>query len=76
MYIRPLAFKSQHLVSNLNINELESDFGMIIIQFCSYIDNDRAIRCQTSSWRRPDDAIMPTGVKLAGLYTTSILAKT
>jgi len=76
VYIRPLAFKSQQLVANLNLNALESDFGLIIIPFGSYIDNDRAIRCQTSSWRRPDDTIMPTGVKLAGLYTTSILAKT
>jgi branched-chain amino acid aminotransferase len=76
VYIRPLAFKSEQLVANLNLNALESDFGLIIIPFGSYIDNDRAIRCQTSSWRRPDDSIMPTGVKLTGLYTTSILAKT
>ena len=26
--------------------------------------------------RRPDDSMMPTGVKITGLYTTSILAKT
>jgi len=58
------------------LHEVESDFGLIIIPFGSYIDNDRAIRCQTSSWRRPDDSIIPTGVKLTGLYTTGILAKT
>jgi len=76
VYIRPLAFKSEQLVANLKLHEVESDFGLIIIPFGSYIDNDRAIRCQTSSWRRPDDSIMPTGVKLTGLYTTGILAKT
>jgi branched-chain amino acid aminotransferase len=76
VYIRPLAFKSQELVANLKLHEIDSDFGLVILPFGSYIDNDRAIRCQTSSWRRPHDSVMPTGVKLSGLYTTSILAKT
>jgi branched-chain amino acid aminotransferase len=76
VYIRPLAFKSQELVANLKLHELESDFTLIVIPFGAYIENDGAIRCQTSSWRRPDDTMMPTGVKLSGLYTTSILAKT
>jgi branched-chain amino acid aminotransferase len=76
VYIRPLAFKSQELVANLKLHELESDFTLIVVPFGAYIENDGAIRCQTSSWRRPDDTMMPTGVKLSGLYTTSILAKT
>ncbi|MBI4306784.1 MAG: branched-chain amino acid transaminase [Chloroflexi bacterium] len=76
VYIRPLAFKSAERVANLRLHELASDFALMIVPFGSYIDNDRAIRCQTSSWRRPDDSMMPTGVKLTGLYTTSILAKT
>ncbi|MBI4220037.1 MAG: branched-chain amino acid transaminase [Chloroflexi bacterium] len=76
VYIRPLAFKSAERVANLRLHELASDFALMIVPFGSYIDNTRAIRCQTSSWRRPDDAMMPTGVKLTGLYTTSILAKT
>jgi branched-chain amino acid aminotransferase len=76
VYIRPLAFKSEELVANLKLHELAGNFSLVILPFGSYIDNDRAIRCQTSSWRRPDDTMMPTGVKLTGLYTTSILAKT
>jgi len=76
VYIRPLAFKSQELVANLKLHELESDFTLIVVPFGAYIENDGAIRRQTSSWRRPDDTMMPTGVKLSGLYTTSILAKT
>ena len=76
VYIRPLAFKSEELVANLKLHELASNFSLIIIPFGGYIDNDRAINCQTSSWRRPNDSMMPTGVKLAGLYTNSILAKT
>ena len=76
VYIRPLAYKSQELVANLKLHELEDDLSIIVIPFGAYIDNTKPIKCQTSSWRRQEDTMMPTGVKLAGLYTTSILAKT
>ena len=76
IYIRPIAYKSEEKVANLKLQELESDFALMVVPFGSYIESEGAIRCCTSSWRRPDDTMMPTGVKLAGLYTTSILAKT
>ena len=76
VYIRPLAYKSQELVANLKLHELDDDISIIVVPFGAYIDNDKPIKCQTSSWRRPEDTMMPTGVKLSGLYTTSILAKT
>ena len=75
-YIRPIAFKSEALVANLRLYQLSSDFSLMIVPFGAYIETEGATRCCTSSWRRPDDTMMPTGVKLAGLYTTSILAKT
>ncbi len=76
VYIRPLAYKSQEAVANLRLHQLEDDFTLMIQPFGAYIEADGAIRCQTSSWRRPDDTMLPTGVKITGLYTTSILAKT
>ncbi len=76
VYIRPLAFKGQEAVANLKLHELDNEFTLVVLPFGNYIENDRPIRCQTSSWRRPEDSIMPTGVKITGLYTTSILAKT
>tara|TARA_B100001250_G_scaffold70165_2_gene56546 strand:+ start:10919 stop:11860 length:942 start_codon:yes stop_codon:yes gene_type:complete len=76
VYIRPLAYKSHELVANLKLHELDDDITIIVIPFGAYIDNEKPINCQTSSWRRPEDTMMPTGVKLSGLYTTSILAKT
>ena len=76
VYIRPLAFKGEQLVANLNLNSVEDEFTLVIVPFGSYIDNSRPLKCQTSSWRRPMDSSMPTGVKISGLYTTSILAKT
>ena len=63
-------------VANLNLNSVDDEFMVVIIPFGSYIDNSRPLKCQTSSWRRPMDSSMPTGVKISGLYTTSILAKT
>ncbi|MFL2665223.1 MAG: branched-chain amino acid transaminase [Dehalococcoidia bacterium] len=76
VYIRPLAFKGAEMVANLKLHEVSDDFALVTLPFGSYIDNSNSIRCQTSSWRRPMDASMPTGVKLTGLYTTNILAKT
>ena len=76
LYIRPIAYKSEEAVANLRLHKLAGDFALMVLPFGSYIETEGAIRCCTSSWRRPDDTMMPTGVKLTGLYTTSILAKT
>ena len=76
IYIRPIAYKSEEKVANLKLHELASDLAIMVVPLGSYIETEGAIRCSTSSWRRPDDTMMPTGVKLTGLYTTSILAKT
>ena len=76
IYIRPITYKSEELVANLKLHQLASDFALIVVPFGSYIDTEGAIKCCTSSCRRPDDTMMPTGVKLTGHYTTSILAKT
>ncbi|MBM3934580.1 MAG: branched-chain amino acid transaminase [SAR202 cluster bacterium] len=76
IYIRPIAYKSQELVANLKLHEIESDFALIIVPFGAYLKADGAIRCCTSSWRRIDDTIIPPRVKIAGHYVNSILAKT
>ena len=76
LYIRPLAYKSQELVANLKLQELESDFTLIAVPFGSYIEAEGAIHCTTSSWRRIDDTIIPPRVKISGHYVNSILAKT
>lgn len=76
LYIRPLAYKSQELVANLKLQELASDFTLIVVPFGNYIEAEGAIRCCTSSWRRIDDTIIPPRVKISGHYVNSILAKT
>tara|TARA_B100000809_G_scaffold266847_1_gene332159 strand:- start:6618 stop:7535 length:918 start_codon:yes stop_codon:yes gene_type:complete len=76
LYIRPLAYKSQELVANLRLQDLDSDFTLMAVPFGAYIDAEGAIDCTTSSWRRIDDTIIPPRVKISGHYVNSILAKT
>ena len=76
LYIRPLAYKSQELVANLKLQELDSDFTLMAVPFGNYIDAEGAIHCTTSSWRRIDDTVIPPRVKISGHYVNSILAKT
>ena len=76
LYIRPLAYKSEERVANLKLQDLSSDFTLIVVPFGAYIDVEGAIRCCTSSWRRVDDTIIPPRVKISGHYVNSILAKT
>ena len=76
LYIRPLAYKSQELVANLKLHELDSDFTLMAVPFGNYIEAEGAIHCTTSSWRRIDDTIIPPRVKISGHYVNSILAKT
>ena len=76
LYIRPLAYKSEERVANLKLQDLGSDFTLIVVPFGAYIDVEGAIRCCTSSWRRVDDTIIPPRVKISGHYVNSILAKT
>ncbi len=76
LYIRPLAYKSEERVANLKLQDLSSDFTLIVVPFGAYIEAEGAIRCCTSSWRRVDDTIIPPRVKISGHYVNSILAKT
>lgn len=76
LYIRPLAYKSEELVANLKLQEIESDFTLIMVPFGEYLDADGALRCCTSSWRRVDDTNVPPRLKISGTYVNGILAKT
>lgn len=76
VYIRPMAFKAEERVANLNLRSLKDGFFCLAIPFGNYIEADGALRCEVSSWRRIDDTMIPPRFKLSGLYINSILAKT
>ena len=76
LYIRPLAYKSEELVANLKLQEVSSDFTLIMVPFGEYLESDGALKCCTSSWRRVDDTNVPPRLKISGTYVNGILAKT
>jgi branched-chain amino acid aminotransferase len=76
LYIRPLAYKSDELVANLKLQEIGSDFALIMLPFGQYLETDGALKCCTSSWRRVDDTNVPPRLKISGTYVNGILAKT
>jgi branched-chain amino acid aminotransferase len=76
IYLRPVAYKSQEVVANLKLHELQDDFLMLVVPFGAYLDASKGIRCCTSSWRRVDDTMVPPRAKINGLYVNSVLAKT
>lgn len=76
VYIRPMAYKGEEKVANLNLKALGDSFFCLAVPFGQYIDSDGAISCCIASYRRIDDTMVPPRFKLAGLYLNSILAKT
>ncbi len=74
MYIRPLAYKGSESLG-VRLHDLEDNFLVFAIPWGRYLDVDKA-RCIVSSWRRPDDNVIPPQVKIAGTYVNNALAKT
>ncbi len=74
LYVRPLAYKSSESLG-VRLHDLDNDFLVFAIPWGPYLDIDKA-RCVVSSWRRPDDNVIPPQAKITGLYINNALAKT
>tara|TARA_B100000315_G_scaffold141718_2_gene130776 strand:+ start:98 stop:1015 length:918 start_codon:yes stop_codon:yes gene_type:complete len=74
IYIRPLAYKSSEALG-VRLHDLEDDFLVFAIPWGRYLDMDSA-RCCVSSWRRPDNNVIPPQAKITGLYINNALTKT
>ena len=74
IYIRPLAYKSSEALG-VRLHGLEDDFLVFAIPWGRYLDMDTC-RCCVSSWRRPDDNVIPPQAKTTGIYINSALTKT
>jgi len=74
-YIRPLAYKSSEVLG-VRVHDLEDDLLVFVAPFGPYLDIEKGIRCQTSSWRRVEDVSIPARAKGTGIYINSALAKT
>ncbi|MFH1032712.1 MAG: branched-chain amino acid transaminase [Chloroflexota bacterium] len=74
IYVRPIAYKSTEALG-VRLHNLESDISIFAIPWGPYLDVDKA-RCMVSSWRRPDDNVIPPQIKVAGIYVNNAFAKT
>jgi branched-chain amino acid aminotransferase len=74
IYIRPLAYKSSEELG-VRLHDLDDDFLVFAIPWGRYLDMDSA-RCCVSSWRRPDDNVIPPQAKMTGIYINSAFTKT
>jgi branched-chain amino acid aminotransferase len=74
-YIRPLAYKSSEVLG-VRVHDLQDDLLIFVAPFGPYLDIEKGIRCQTSSWRRVEDVSIPPRAKGTGIYINSALAKT
>jgi branched-chain amino acid aminotransferase len=75
LYVRPIAYKSSEALW-VRLHQLEDDIAIFIIPWGPYLDPDQGARCCISSWRRPDDTMIPPGAKITGFYVNSALART
>jgi len=57
-YIRPLAYKSSEVLG-VRVHDLDDDLLIFVAPFGPYLDIEKGIRCQTSSWRRVEDVSIP-----------------
>ena len=76
VYIRPMAYKSSERVVNLILTTLDDGLSIAAFPVGNYLEASRPIHCTTSAWNKPPDTAVPSGTKVAGIYTTNILAKT
>jgi len=73
IYIRPLAYKSSEALG-VRLHDLDNDFLIFAIPWGPYLPEKA--RCAVSSWRRPDDNVIPPQAKITGIYVNNAFAKT
>jgi branched-chain amino acid aminotransferase len=74
VYIRPVGYKSSQALG-VRLHGLDDDFFIFVIPWGPYLDVDKA-RCAVSTWRRPEDNVIPPQIKACGIYINNALAKT
>ena len=73
-YIRPLAFLCDEVIG-VRLHGLTPCLGIVAVPFGLYIDKADGAHCTVSSWRRPEDNVIPARGKITGSYANSAFAK-
>lgn len=76
LYIRPLAYKSDYAVGNFNLKTLKNGFAIYTTPLGRYLNAEKGIRANISSWKRTPDNCIPSRAKITGAYVNTSLAKT
>ena len=74
VYIRPSFYKSTRAIG-VRLHHLEHELYVIAVPFGNYLDIDKGIRLQTSSWRRNADEALPARGKIVGGYVNMAFQK-
>ncbi len=73
-YIRPSFYKSTRAIG-VRLHHLEHELYVIAVPFGNYLDIDKGVRLQTSSWRRNADEALPARGKIVGGYVNMAFQK-
>jgi len=73
-YIRPIIFYCDEAIG-VRLHGLIPALGIVAVPFGLYIDKAEGAHCTVSSWRRPDDNVIPARGKITGSYANSAFAK-
>jgi len=74
VYIRPSFYKSTRAIG-VRLHHLEHELYVISVPFGNYIDIEKGVRLQTSSWRRNADEALPARGKIVGGYVNMAFQK-
>jgi branched-chain amino acid aminotransferase len=74
VYIRPSFYKSTRAIG-VRLHHLEHELYVITVPFGNYIDIEKGVRLQTSSWRRNADEALPARGKIVGGYVNMAFQK-
>jgi branched-chain amino acid aminotransferase len=74
VYVRPSFYKSTRAIG-VRLHHLEHELYVITVPFGNYIDIEKGVRLQTSSWRRNADEALPARGKIVGGYVNMAFQK-
>jgi branched-chain amino acid aminotransferase len=73
-YVRALAFYADEVIG-VRLHGLTPALAAVAVPFGLYINKADGAHCTVSSWKRPDDNVVPPRGKITGSYINSALAK-
>ena len=73
-YLRALALFEDEVIG-VRLHGLRPVLAAVAVPFGLYIDKAEGAHCTVSSWRRPDDNVIPPRGKITGSYINSAFAK-